>query len=170
MGQLGTASSAWLENLLLENHCQVPLPTHHCPPCWLMLSLNSSNNKWPELWTGQSLAEWQWQWWQWMYVKIGSPQSPPLLYTQPTCLLAHLHGLPSGVKSLAATTTLCSATCLLSPLPLSLASHDELFPWQIGHVELSCNELAVVSWQRQLGSRELATVNWPRRTGHAELS
>lgn len=36
-------------------------------------------------------------------------------------------------------------------------------PWQIGRVEVSCNDLAAVNWQTRLGSGEMASSSWLRQ-------
>lgn len=56
-----------------------------------------------------------------------------------------------------------SALCppLVRRLILLLAACSELSLWQIVCVELCCDVLAVMSWQRGLGGGELATWSWP---------
>lgn len=110
---------------------------------------------WRESWAGEQASEWVGRMLEAQCdgVSIGCENGKPLSSTADAVVCSD--ALP---------------TCLLAFPVLPPANCGELSLRWIGRVELSCGNLAAVSWQRRLGGSEPAMVSWPCWTVLGELS
>lgn len=80
-------------------------------------------------------------------------------------LLAQLPSLFSlwwNIPGYQGCSVLCSPTHLPVQLSLQLLFPWQVSPWQIGYVELSCDNLVIISWWQWAGHAKLAILSCPR--------